>query len=195
MAFEFCWEHRKCTRECRVRDMQVLFCWHLARHEGFGTPGECENCSYRLRWVTGELTTQDFVARFERRAAPRHERRILVVDDEPNILFALEETVRDKGFACVSACDGEEGLIIARGIRPDLIITDVIMPKLNGYELCERLKADPGTRHIPVVMVTVKAGVKDHELGEHAGADAYLVKPFQAQDLARTIELLIPPRA
>ena len=90
---------------------------------------------------------------------------MLVVDDEPNILFALEETVRDLGFECIAACDGEDALVIARGARPDLIITDVIMPRLNGFELCEKLKADEATRDIPVVMVTVRAGERDSEPG------------------------------
>jgi CheY-like chemotaxis protein len=193
MAFEFCWEHKQCTRECRVRDLQVLFCWHLAISEGRKNREECEACSYRQRWASGELSTADFVRTRDRRALPRPARRVLVVDDEPNILYALEETVRDLGFECIAACDGEEALIIARGVKPDLIITDVIMPRLNGYELCERLKAEAATRSIPVVMVTVRAGEKDLGKGSSAGADAYLVKPFHLTDLKQVIDQLLPP--
>ena len=194
MAFEFCWEQMKCTRDCRVRDLQVLFCWHLAVSEGRKNKEECEACSYRQRWANGELSTADFVRTRDRRAQPRPARRVLVVDDEPNILYALEETVRDLGFECIAACDGEEALIIARGVKPDLIITDVIMPRLNGYELCERLKAEEATRSIPVVMVTVRAGDGDHRTGARVGADAYLVKPFHLADLKQVIDQLLPGR-
>jgi CheY-like chemotaxis protein len=192
MAFEFCWQHHACTRECRVRDLQVLFCWHLAVGEGRKSREECAACSYHRRWVAGELSTADYVQQHERRGHTRTARRVLVVDDEPNILFALEETVRDLGFECIAACDGEEALIIARGTRPDLIITDVIMPRLNGYELCEKLKHEEGTRSIPVVMVTVRAGDLDRKHGSSAGADAYLIKPFHATDLKEIIDQLLP---
>src|SRR5512134_297857 len=172
MTFEFCWEHHCCSRECRIRDLRILFCWHAAVGEGRKNREQCESCSYRQRWARGELTTADFVRDHERRGQPRRALRVLVVDDEPNILFALEETVRDLGFDCIAACDGEEALIIARGVRPDLVITDVIMPRLNGYELCEKLKSEESTRSIPIVMVTVRAGEKDHKQGATAGADA-----------------------
>ncbi|HWR97148.1 MAG TPA: response regulator [Candidatus Methanoperedens sp.] len=195
MTFEFCWEHKRCTRTCRVRDLQVLFCWHLSIGEGRVNREDCETCSYRQRWASGELSTADFLKRGERRTRPRPARRVLVVDDEPNILYALEETVRDLGFECIAACDGEEALIIARGVRPDMIITDVIMPRLDGYELCQRLKADKTTRSIPVVMVTVRAGDKDHRKGSAVGADAYLVKPFHLSDLQQVIDELLPPQA
>jgi len=193
MAFEFCWQHHRCDRECRVRDLQVLFCWHVAVGEGRKCREECAACAYRRRWATGELSTDDFVHGHERRARPRRARRVLVVDDEPNILYALEETVRDLGFECIAACDGEEALIIARGARPDLIVTDIIMPRLNGYELCEKLKSEEATRSIPVVMVTVCVGDPAREQGRSAGADAYLTKPFHATDLKVIIDRLIPP--
>jgi CheY-like chemotaxis protein len=193
MAFEFCWEHKGCTRECRVRDLQLLFCWHLAINEGRKNKEDCEACSYRRRWASGELSTADFVRTHERRGKPRPGRRVLVVDDEPNILYALEETVRDLGFDCIAACDGEEALIIARGVKPDLIISDVIMPRLNGYELCEKLKADEATRSIPVVMITVRAGERDMRKGSSVGADAYLIKPFHLTDLTQIIDQLLPP--
>jgi CheY-like chemotaxis protein len=194
MAFQFCWEHHGCTRECRVRDLQMLFCWRSAVSEGRKSQEECEACSYRRRWVSGELATADFVHQQDRRLQPRPGRRVLVVDDEPNILFALEETVRDLGFESIAACDGEDALVIARGVRPDLIITDIIMPRLNGYELCEKLKDDAATRDIPVVLVTVRATDRDRRQGSTAGASAYLVKPFHLTDLKEIIDRLLPPR-
>jgi CheY-like chemotaxis protein len=192
MAFSFCWEYLNCTSECRVRDLQALFCWRIAAAEGRKTAEQCDSCAYRQAWVRGELATADFVSKHDRRGAPRNVRRVLVVDDEPNILFALEETVRDLGFDCIAACDGEDALVISRGARPDLIITDVIMPRLNGLELCERLKADPTTRTIPVIMVTVRAGERDKTRGTSAGADAYLTKPFHLSELKEIIDQLLP---
>jgi len=194
MGFEFCWEHKGCTRDCRVRELQVLFCWHLAIGEGRTTREQCEACDYRQRWARGELSTADFVREQDRRLQPRRLRRVLVVDDEPNILYALEETVRDLGFDCIAACDGEEALIIARGVLPDLIITDIIMPRLNGYELCEKLKADEATRDIPLVMVTVRATDLDKAKGGTVGAEAYLIKPFHVTDLKAVIDRLLPPQ-
>ena len=102
--------------------------------------------------------------------------------------------MRDLGFECIAACDGEDALVIARGARPDLIITDVIMPRLDGFELCEKLKADEATRHIPVVMVTVRAGERDRVQGSSVGADAYLTKPFRNTDLKEIIDRLLPPQ-
>jgi len=193
MPFAFCWEYRGCTRECRVREAQELFCWRSSIGEGRKSLTECQACSYRQAWVRGEFATADFVATHERRGLSRAARRILVVDDEPNILFALGETVRDLGFECIAACDGEDALVIARGVRPNLVITDVIMPRLSGYELCVKLKADEATRDIPVVMVTVRAAAQDHEQGTLAGAEAYLTKPFRITELKEIIDKLLPP--
>ena len=176
-----------------MRELRILFCWRAPIAEGRASPEQCEACSYRRRWVSGELSTSDFARERERRLQPRPGRRVLVVDDEPNILFALEETVRDLGFESIAACDGEDALIIARGVRPDLVITDVIMPRLNGYELCERLKSEEATREIPVVMVTVRASDQDMKQGSTAGADAYLTKPFHLTDLKEIIDKMLPP--
>jgi CheY-like chemotaxis protein len=195
MAFQFCWEHRRCTADCKVRDLQAIFCWHMAIGEGRKQREECEECSYRQRWAAGTLSVADFVKENERRREPRRARRVLVVDDEPNIHYAFEETVRQLGFECIAASDGEEALIMARAARPDLIVTDVIMPRLDGYELCERLKADEATSAIPLVMVTVRAQDRDLALGTKAGADAYLVKPFQLHDLKHVIDTLLPHAA
>jgi CheY-like chemotaxis protein len=195
MGFSFCWEYLGCTRECRVRDVQALFCWRTAVAEGRKTAEQCDACAYRQAWIRGEIATADFLKNHERRKLPRGRRRILVVDDEPNILFALEETVRDLGFECIAACDGQDALEIARAAHPDLVITDVIMPGLNGFELCERLKADEATRAIPVVMVTVRATERDKQQGSTAGADAYLSKPFHLTELQEVIGKLLPRRS
>jgi CheY-like chemotaxis protein len=192
--FQFCWEAMDCDRTCSVKDSQSLFCWRVAREEGFQPPEICEVCSYRQKWVEGEYSVLHFVQRKERRRKPRESVRVLVVDDEPNILYALEETVRSAGYECLSAVDGEEGLLLARQLKPDLVITDVIMPKVNGYELCQAVKFGEDTRHIPVILCTVRGMAQDITLGEHFGADAYLVKPFQVHELAEKISSLVTTR-
>ena len=102
--------------------------------------------------------------------------------------------MRSEGYECLSALDGEEGLFLVQQLKPDLVVSDVIMPTVNGYELCQTIKYDAGTRHIPVILVTVRGMTHDITLGESVGADAYLVKPFQARELAESIRSLLPPR-
>lgn len=192
MGTNFCWESKSCSRSCTIRDSRSLFCWRIARIEGLRPLEQCEACDYRKKWFSGEYSLAEFIKKNDRRSGKREASRILVIDDEPNILYALEETVRAEGYDCISALDGEEGLFLARQLRPDLIITDVIMPKINGYELCSTLKSEKATEHIPVILVTVRGMHKDRAIGMEAGADAYLVKPFHAQELAESIGSLIP---
>jgi len=188
-----CWEFKNCGKPCPVRETRSLFCWRIARAEGFQNAEACEACEYRRKWFNHEFSLQEFIQRHDRRSGARNDRQILVVDDEPNILFALEETVKAAGHGCISAVDGEEAFFLAQEIRPDLILSDVIMPKINGYELCRMVKADSGTSSIPVVLVTVRGMVKDLNEGMRSGADGYLVKPFHAHELDEKISELIQP--
>jgi CheY-like chemotaxis protein len=187
-----CWEHKGCTRPCPVKDSRSLFCWRIARAEGFQSIEACDACDYRRKWFSHEFSLDEFIRTHDRRARSRNARNILVVDDEPNILFALEETVKAAGHGCISAVDGEEALFLAREIRPDLIVSDVIMPKINGYELCRTVKTDDRISAIPVVLVTVRGMLKDLAEGQDAGADGYLVKPFHAQELEAKISEILP---
>ena len=184
---KFCWEFKNCERPCPVRDTRTLFCWRIARMEGFTHPDVCDACDYRAKWFNREYSIVEFVKRADRRKKSRDRKRILVIDDEPNILYALEETVKLTGYDCLTAGDGEEGLFLAREVMPDLIISDVIMPKVNGYELCEALKGDSETSHIPVILVTVRSKAADVVHGRDSGADDYIVKPFHASDLEEKI--------
>lgn len=170
-----------------MRDLRLLMCWTYFQEESEAGLKACDQCEYRLAWREGTAGGGEAVALRRGRRQPT----VLVVDDEPNILFALEEAVRNEGFSCVGAADGEEALLIARGIRPDLVITDVIMPGLNGFDLCRTLKDDDVTRHIPIIMVTVRATEKERLEGVLAGADAYLVKPFNSSDLRAAIDHLL----
>ena len=122
--------------------------------------------------------------------AERH--RILLVDDEPSIVKMVGKRLEVEGFEVLIAIDGQEGLDKARAERPDLIVLDLMLPKLNGYEVCTMLKQDTRYQGIPVVLFTAKAQEKDEKLGMECGANAYVKKPFRAQELLEKIRALLP---
>src|SRR5687768_10520999 len=97
-----------------------------------------------------------------------------------------------EGFAVITAVDGDDGLAQARAEQPDVVVSDVMMPKRNGLELCAALKADASTSHIPVVLLSAKAQVGDVREGLDAGADDYVTKPFEPLDLIDRINKLLP---
>lgn len=119
--------------------------------------------------------------------------RILVVDDEPLIVKMLTQHLEEEGFAVLTAMDGREGLVKARTESPDLILLDLILPKLNGYEVCMMLKQDTRYQRIPIIMLTAKANEKDEQLGRACGADLYLRKPLQITPLLGSLRTLIGP--
>lgn len=122
--------------------------------------------------------------------------RILIVDDEPNIVTSLEYLMKREGFHVEIAGDGEAGLKAARERRPDLVLLDIMLPKMNGFEVCEKLRADPGCRGMKIVMLTAKGRQVDNSRGMAAGADLYVTKPFSTRDLvAQVKQLLVPPAA
>ncbi len=108
---------------------------------------------------------------------------VLIVDDEPTNLMLLEELFHQQGSQTTSAANGEQALALAREKKPDLVLLDVMMPGMNGYEVCRRLKADDLTRRIPVVMVTGLGALDDKIKGLEAGADDFLSKPVNAAEL------------
>ena len=118
--------------------------------------------------------------------------RILVVDDEPLIVTMLTKHFEEEGFTVLIARDGYEALTKARTEAPDLILLDLILPKLNGYEVCTLLKQDTRYQHIPVVMLTAKVQEKDEQLGRACGAQAYLKKPVHIQTLLEQIRATLP---
>lgn len=120
------------------------------------------------------------------------ERTVLVVDDDPVILRLLEVNFQMEGFAVRTASDGVEGLEVARAEQPDVVVSDVMMPKMNGLELAAGLKADPATGAIPVVLLSAKAQATDVQAGLDAGADDYVTKPFEPGDLVARVRLLLP---
>ena len=123
--------------------------------------------------------------------------RILLVDDEPSIVKMVGKRLEVEGFDVLVAMDGQEGLTKAQSEHPDLMILDLMLPKLNGYEVCTMLKQDTRYQKIPIVLFTAKAQDKDEKLGMECGANAYVKKPFRAQELLEKIRVLLPaaPRA
>ena len=118
--------------------------------------------------------------------------RILLVDDEPSIVKMVGKRLEIEGFEVLIAMDGQEGLMKAQHEHPHLIILDLMLPKLNGYEVCTRLKQDPAYQKIPIVLFTAKAKEKDEKLGMECGANAYVRKPFRAPELLERIRALLP---
>ena len=118
-------------------------------------------------------------------------KRILVVDDEEDILSVLKFRLEANNYEVLSATDGQEGLNKARSERPDLIILDLMLPKLDGYKVCRMLKFDEGYKNIPIIMFTARDQKKDEELGKEMGADAYITKPFESEVLLEKIKELL----
>lgn len=116
--------------------------------------------------------------------------KILTIDDDPDILDVLELTLSEQ-FIVFQAANGEEGLKIARIHTPDLIITDYKMPVMDGPELCRAIKKDVFLQHTPIIMLTGKGEVKDKVSGLEAGADDYVVKPFEPNELLARINMIL----
>lgn len=114
--------------------------------------------------------------------------KILVVDDSPTIVNMIKAALEKAGFKVVAAFDGQEALDKTCQEKPDLIVLDVMMPKLNGYLVCKRLKEDAKTRHVPIIMLNVKDQASDKAWGLGMGADEYLTKPFEMEKLIEIIK-------
>jgi diguanylate cyclase (GGDEF)-like protein len=112
---------------------------------------------------------------------------ILVVDDDPDIARFVEINMRLEGFDVRIARDGEEALSAVAEEMPDLVLLDVMMPRIDGVEVCRRLRADPATAHLPVIMLTAKSLSADKVVGLTAGADDYLIKPFDTLELVARV--------
>jgi two-component system alkaline phosphatase synthesis response regulator PhoP len=117
--------------------------------------------------------------------------KILVVDDEINITQILEFSIGAEGYEVITAMNGEEAVDKARRELPDLIILDIMMPRIDGYEACRILKANPLTKNIPVVLLTAKGRDIDKRLGYEVGATDYIVKPFSPSKLIDRIHKLL----
>jgi two-component system phosphate regulon response regulator PhoB len=117
--------------------------------------------------------------------------KILVVDDEPDVVELVEFNLKQAGFAVVSAETGAEALKKARESKPDLVVLDVMMPELDGLEVCKLLRRDAATAAVPIIMLTAKAAEVDRVLGLELGADDYLTKPFSPRELVLRVKGLL----
>lgn len=117
---------------------------------------------------------------------------ILLIEDDPDIQKMVQLSLKYQGGHSVSvASGGQEGLVKARAERPDLILLDVMMPEMDGYEVCQRLKADPETASIPVVFLSARAQQSEIQKGKDLGAAGYLVKPFDPMTLSSYLEAIL----
>ncbi|MBI4726298.1 response regulator [candidate division TA06 bacterium] len=121
----------------------------------------------------------------------KNPKKILVVDDDRNVLFLMSELLARENYEIIQASDGLAALKLVRQLLPELAVLDVMMPGLDGFELCRRIKNDPLTSGIKVIMVTAKTLGKDIETGLSAGADHYITKPFKISELSTKIKELI----
>lgn len=118
-------------------------------------------------------------------------KKILIVDDEPFIIRSLEFVLRKEGYDIATASNGEEAMSAIRESKPRLVFLDVMMPKKNGYEVCEEVKGDPGLRDIHIVMLSAKGQEADKEKGLSMGANEFITKPFSpSQVVSRVKEIL-----
>lgn len=120
--------------------------------------------------------------------------KILVVDDEPDALDLIQFNLKAAGFEVVTADDGAEALKKARSTLPALVVLDVMLPEVDGLEVCKTLRREPETAAIPIIMLTAKAAEIDRVLGLELGADDYLTKPFSPRELVLRVKALLRRR-
>ena len=117
--------------------------------------------------------------------------KILVVDDEIYIVHILDFSLGIEGYEVMTALDGEQALAKVAQDRPDLIVLDIMMPKLDGYETCKALKQNPATHDIPVILLSAKGRNVDQKVGFEVGADDYITKPFSPRKLVERINAIL----
>jgi DNA-binding response OmpR family regulator len=118
-------------------------------------------------------------------------KKILIADDEPNIVVSLEFLMKQQGYEVKVARDGEEALAAVAAFGPDLILLDVMMPRMSGYDLCQKVRENPAWQDIRIIMLSAKGRDVEVTKGMAVGADAYVTKPFSTKDLlARVREML-----
>ncbi len=118
-------------------------------------------------------------------------KRILIVEDEPNIVISLEFLMKREGFEVEVAADGEAALKAVAELAPDLVLLDIMLPKINGFEVCQKLRADPRWRGVKIVMLTAKGRETEITKGLALGADLYVTKPFSTKELVAQVKQLL----
>jgi DNA-binding response OmpR family regulator len=118
-------------------------------------------------------------------------KRILIVDDEPNIVVSLEFLMKREGFEVAVATDGEAALKSVEEKKPDLVLLDIMLPKKNGFEVCQTIRANPDLQAVKIVMLTAKGRDTEVAKGTALGADAYMTKPFSTKDLIAQVRQIL----
>ena len=118
-------------------------------------------------------------------------KKILIADDEQNIVISLEFLMKREGFEVVVANDGEEAIRRIRADQPDLVLLDVMMPKKNGFEVCQEVKSDPALGGVRILMLTAKGRDTEVAKGLALGADAYMTKPFSTRELVDKVRSML----
>jgi DNA-binding response OmpR family regulator len=121
--------------------------------------------------------------------------RVLVVDDEPDLVRILEFGLKAAGYAVETAADGQEGLKKARESKPDVILLDLMLPKLDGYKVCRLLKFDERYKHIPIVILSARTQEGDQTLAHEMGANRFLTKPYEFAEILDHIQALLKESA
>lgn len=119
--------------------------------------------------------------------------RVLVVDDEPDVLLLCRLNLQQRGHELLEAADGSTALEIARELHPDVIVLDLMLPGISGYDVLEALQRDPETTNIPVLVLTAKSLRADREHSHGLGASAFLTKPFLPNELCEMVDSLVAP--
>ena len=118
-------------------------------------------------------------------------KKILIVDDEENIVISLEFLIEQAGYELQVAKNGEEALALVASFAPDLMLLDVMMPKINGFEVCRRVREMPGGQHLKIIMLTAKGREVEITKGLAMGADAYITKPFSTKELMAQVQQML----
>ncbi len=117
---------------------------------------------------------------------------ILIVEDDPKSLELTQAVIEASGYSTIAAIDGEQGVKLARDKKPDLILMDIMMPKMDGYAACHAIKIDKLTREIPVIMLTAAGYELNKKLAQNMGASGYVTKPFNIEELQGIINEYLP---
>lgn len=120
-------------------------------------------------------------------------KRVLICDDEPNIIESVSYIIKNFGYGCLVAEDGEAALDLAKSALPDLMVLDLRMPKLNGNQVCEQLKKNAATRDIHIIVLTASGQTEGHAVSLACGADDFMTKPFSPRELGAKIKKVLGP--
>jgi DNA-binding response OmpR family regulator len=123
---------------------------------------------------------------------PRQRPLVMVADDDTEIAILVEILLQREGYDVVTAMNGGEALEMIERKRPDVVVLDIMMPNLNGYEVVQRIRGNKATRFLPVLLLSARAGALDRKYGIRMGADDYILKPFKAEDLLARIASVLP---